>query len=631
MTEVQSTGAAPASRLAVAVVAALALAGGCAFLLAAQLKAAKPVIARLDRLITFSPNGDGRKDVERIGFRLKTDDRVAVDVINEDGGRVRRVGDDLDTSGGRQVRVTWDGRDDDGRRAPDGFYRIRITLRREGRSVVAPQPFRLDTTPPRPAVIVESAAVVAPGRPVDFRVRGVGPQATPSFQVVRTDVDPAQVVRSFDGSPGDKSYRWDGRVDDGSVARPGTYLITATSRDGAGNDGSGVKLPPRRGAIPGRPGVTIREVAVQPPVRPVQAGRFVTFRVDARGRRYDWNVRRLGAGAPRKQNNRPKTDTHLTFRAPEGVSGVYLLTVRSGGAVTRVPFAVQGDKHAPFTVVLPMTTWLGRSPLDDASDPDGIPDTLANGSAVRFPRLFARNGGLPAGFADDVAPLLVFLDRHRVRYDVTTDLALALDDDQPLSDSDGLLFAGQPEWVSRGMARRLRRAVNAGAKVAMFAPRTLRAGVTVGDGKLTHATPPAAIDAFGGRIADVRPLEGDPPPALSVLAEDTEIGLLEGFAGELPGFDTVEELQSPGPGKVAVSVGQPITEEEAARAEEADERPREERPVLSAVRLGDGLVIRVGLPGWTSRLVEGDAAVEQLTRNVVDILRGVRPRSRSVG
>jgi hypothetical protein len=310
---------------------------------------------------------------------------------------------------------------------------------------------------------------------------------------------------------------------------------------------------------------------------------------------------------------------------------VYLLEVRSRGAVTRVPFAVQSREPAALTVVLPMITWLGRSPLDDASDPDGIPDTLAAGSVVRFPRLFARNGGLPAGFADGVAPLLIFLDRSRIRYDVVTDLALALDDSGPSVEGGGLLFAGSPEWISRGLARRLRRYVEGGGHVALFGPQALRAGVTVGDGKLTHATPPASTDAFGARLADVRTLDGDPPPPLSVLQEEPAVGLLEGFSGELPGFDTVEELVSPGRGEVAVSVGQPITEEEAARAEQDDERPRVERPVISAVRQGKGLTIRVGLPAWAQWLAAGDATVRQLTRNIVDILRGVRPRPRSVG
>ena len=38
-------------------------------------------------------------------------------------------------------------------------------------------------------------------------------------------------------------------------------------------------------------------------------------------------------------------------------------------------------------------------------------------------------------------------------------------------------------------------------------------------------------------------------------------------------------------------------------------------------------MIRVGLPEWTSKLDEGNVA--QVTRNIVDILRGVEPRIRS--
>ena len=45
------------------------------------------------------------------------------------------------------------------------------------------------------------------------------------------------------------------------------------------------------------------------------------------------------------------------------------------------------------------------------------------------------------------------------------------------------------------------------------------------------------------------------------------------------------------------------------------------------MQLGKGIVIRVGLPEWPQRL--GDPYVAQVTRNIVDILRGVEPRIRS--
>jgi hypothetical protein len=48
---------------------------------------------------------------------------------------------------------------------------------------------------------------------------------------------------------------------------------------------------------------------------------------------------------------------------------------------------------------------------------------------------------------------------------------------------------------------------------------------------------------------------------------------------------------------------------------------------LTATRLGDGLVLRIGLPEWQGRIAEPEIA--QVTRNVVDILRGTKPRIRS--
>jgi hypothetical protein len=60
----------------------------------------------------------------------------------------------------------------------------------------------------------------------------------------------------------------------------------------------------------------------------------------------------------------------------------------------------------------------------------------------------------------------------------------------------------------------------------------------------------------------------------------------------------------------------------------ADEAPPEQRYALTATRLGEkGLVIRVGLPEWTRRL--GEPQIAQVTRNIVDLLRGQEPKIRS--
>jgi hypothetical protein len=50
---------------------------------------------------------------------------------------------------------------------------------------------------------------------------------------------------------------------------------------------------------------------------------------------------------------------------------------------------------------------------------------------------------------------------------------------------------------------------------------------------------------------------------------------------------------------------------------------------LTLSRLGKGTVIRIGLPQWGQRIAK-DPEVAQITHNIVDILRGVTPRTRSV-
>jgi hypothetical protein len=62
--------------------------------------------------------------------------------------------------------------------------------------------------------------------------------------------------------------------------------------------------------------------------------------------------------------------------------------------------------------------------------------------------------------------------------------------------------------------------------------------------------------------------------------------------------------------------------------EEKGEQPRTALPALTAARLGTGLVVRVGLSEWVER-AGTNREVGQITRNIVDVLRRVKPRVRS--
>jgi hypothetical protein len=463
-------------------------------------------------------------------------------------------------------------------------------------------------------------------RPVKVYIKGVSPLYETQFRVLRTDDGEPREVASFSLKAGRHRADWDALVD-GEPLAPGTYIVQSEVRDRAGNVGITPAVIEVGADIPGRPGLTVRGINAQPPLRPVTAGQRVEVRVDARGAQYRWRVRRVGDKAVRARGT--ETDSRLVFRAPDDRSGAYLLELRSGRWHTTVPFLVQATERSKLLVVVPALSWLGTDKVDDPPF-DGLPNTLSNGGTVRWPRVFHGKEGLPAGFAEDIAPLLVFLDRRRISYDLTSDLDLELTRNPRASDREGVLLLGSPRWVTRTLGRRLRRYVDDGGHLAVIGADSLRRGVRLrvhqseASGTLSRATQPAAADPFGTRVARIRTTSQ--PVSISQYEGRPDYGLMEG-ALELPGFTRLEEATSIGDGRFLSAVGQPLSAEEEAAAASSDKPAREVRAALSAVRLGKGTVIRVGLPEWPRRLDVPEVA--QVTHNIVDILRGVQPRIRS--
>jgi hypothetical protein len=347
----------------------------------------------------------------------------------------------------------------------------------------------------------------------------------------------------------------------------------------------------------------------------------VTVNVDARGKPYRWRLRRVGTTRP-VRNGRGKPRAPVTFVAPSGDSGLYMLDLFVGKQRTTVPIPVQSRERARMLVVVPTMTWTGTEAVDE--DHDGVFNTFATGAPVSWPRV--QPHGPPADLVATVGPLLRFLDRAGVRYDLTTDLDLALSRSPRASDRPGVLLVGAERWIPRSYARRLRDYVADGGRLASIGVESLRRGITVRAnaartaGRFVRPTEPSVTDPFGTRFQPVR--RTDAPTTLTVIDGDPASPLLEGFDGSLEGFSVLEESDPPRGERERVAAALGV--ENAPVEEETDELPPPLRPAVVATEIGDGVMIRVGLPEWSERL--GDRQVAQITLNIADILRRLPPK-----
>jgi len=382
-----------------------------------------------------------------------------------------------------------------------------------------------------------------------------------------------------------------------AAAPAGTYVVVPEWRDVAGNIGTPMALDGRGHPIftarkwRGRGGITVRRIGVQAPVVPAIAGRRVIFGVDSRSLPYRWSMRLLGDAQRSKRSQREKTKVLVKARAPGERSGVYLFTAVNRRASTTVPFAVQGRKSESGTpeaprgvlVLLPVISWSATNPLDD--DGDGAPNLLVRGTSARLARVAAR--GLPQGFVDHEAPTLVWLGRHRHRYDITTDAALAQRAGPRLASYKGVLIPGNARWLPPRVRESLKRYVRGGGTVVSLGTDALRRTVRLDNGNLTAPSKNRVTDLFG---AQIRSIVRD-PTRLQQFKDNPAVTLFEGSDGSFKTIDAYEQTIGLGEGTLLSSA---VTVEPANRT------------VIVAARFGKGRVIRTGMPSFAVRVATGD-------------------------
>ena len=417
-----------------------------------------------------------------------------------------------------------------------------------------------------------------------------GPYRRAWINIYRTDVTgKPRLVWRFAANPTGVWKDWNGEIH-GRPAPAGTYLVGITAQNLACDQASWpVVMPPPAGTTPGA-GVTVRYLAVTPPLTPTTSGADASVAVSTPDAGFTWFLHRAGASKTLEHGSGPAGGTSLSVPMPRHTAGLYVLDVRAGTQSAAVPLVASkagaAAADARVLVVLPMLSWIGDSPVDDTGD--GLVNTLSGGSAVALDRPLV--DGPPSSLAGDAA-LLAHLDSHHRAYQLTTDVALAEGHGPSLNNRWGVVFPEGTEFVPASLASDLPAFVRGGAHVL-----TLGVGTLQGTSELSGfpADPQAAApvrtrtDIFGAQRGPLTSTDG----ALITELED-ELGLFRGTT-VFTGFTRYQPIEPP--------AGASVSAAGVANGSAA----------IVAYRLGSGTVIQVGLPGFGASLARNVDSQELL-------------------
>ena len=291
-------------------VVVLALLGctAAAFAVTESLKLERSPISGTQVSKTVAPDSLSNRTAA-IGFLLRKPDRLTVEIVNGSGEVVRTVARNHAAGRGAQ-QFTWDGRDNANEVVPDGTYRPRVHLAREHRTILLPNPIRMDATPPLIQLISVKPRVFSPDG--DFR-----------RELVRIRYATNEKARAFLYVDGDsktrvKFYIRKGKFDWGGKSarylKPGPHRIRLRAFDLATNLG-----PPSRALT-----VVVLYIELRPHTVRVTTGRRFGFRVLTQAKSYSVHL-----GSLHTRRSGPL----LILRAPK--PGRYVLRVAANGHTAR--------------------------------------------------------------------------------------------------------------------------------------------------------------------------------------------------------------------------------------------------------------------------------------------------------
>jgi hypothetical protein len=216
-------------------VLALLAATAVAFGVTERLKLERSPIAGPEITKVFSPVCECDEEEATIAFRLRERDTVSVSIVDGDLDVVRRLVVREAVPAAR-FETTWDGRDENGEVVPEGTYRPRLRLEGDRRTIVLPNPIRIDTTPPRVLrVDVDSGGFSPDGDGRNDKL-SVGYRFSERAHGLLYLAE-RRVVRTLRQRPVSK-LDWFGRVDERALPA-GDYSFTLAAEDTAGNVSDG--------------------------------------------------------------------------------------------------------------------------------------------------------------------------------------------------------------------------------------------------------------------------------------------------------------------------------------------------------------------------------------------------------
>lgn len=295
------------ARVLVAIVVTFLLGGtAAAFALTEQLKLERSPILRTSVGKLLGPKCRCALERVKIGFVLRKPDTLTVAIVDSHGQVVRTL-----LSGGYRrgaQQFAWDGRSDFGGVVPAGTYKPRLHLAHDHRTILMPNPIRVDPTRPAVALVSVAPRTFSPGN--DGR-RDV-------VRVRFKTSEPARGLLYVDGGLRIRTKRYA----ETGVLRwyglgfgAGSHRLVLRVIDLAGN----LSKPVYAGTV------RIRFVSVGPRVLRAGTGARVGFRVRTDARRFTWQL------GKRHGSSRPGL---LVLRTPS-TPGRYRLVVTANGHSAR--------------------------------------------------------------------------------------------------------------------------------------------------------------------------------------------------------------------------------------------------------------------------------------------------------